>query len=308
MKKKIICLAAACAVFAVFVVAGLWLYGFITVGNGKIEIITNGANSIKTVGVAGLKNEEKEPEKPDNTDKNGTDDPSKNTETPSKDNEKPVKPVKPEKPAVNPEKPAPDVSTAEGFVSAPDGYFDDALIIGDSRAEDLKYYGKIDGADFFTVVGLSIYNVWKKTATVGGVETNITDLLSSKKYGKIYIITGVNECGYNIKQTVKKYGAFIDKVKEMQPNAIIYANANIHITKKESDKNIYDCNNGSLNALNEGIKGLADNKTVYYLDVNPIFDDENGNLRADYTGDGTHLYAKYTIKWADWLKSNVIVK
>ena len=107
---------------------------------------------------------------------------------------------------------------------------------------------------------------------------------------------------------MKKYGAFIDKVKEMQPNAIIYANANIHITKKESDKNIYDCNNGSLNALNEGIKGLADNKTVYYLDVNPIFDDENGNLRADYTGDGTHLYAKYTIKWADWLKSNVIVK
>ena len=117
MKKKIICLAAACAVFAVFVVAGLWLYGFITVDNGKIEIITNGANSIKTVGVAGLKNEEKEPEKPDDTDKNGTDDPSKNTETPSKDNEKPVKPVKPEKPAVNPEKPAPDVSTCLLYTS-----------------------------------------------------------------------------------------------------------------------------------------------------------------------------------------------
>ena len=33
-----------------------------------------------------------------------------------------------------------------------------------------------------------------------------------------------------------------------------------------------------------------------------IFDDENGNLRSEYTGDGTHLYAKYTIKWADWLK------
>ena len=304
MKKKIICLASACAVFAVFIVAGLWLYGFITVDNGKIELITNGAGSVKTVGLVGMKNEEKKPENPD---KSKTKDP----ETPTKDPEKPTdnttKPIeKPEKPAANPE--TPETKPTNGFVAAPDGYFDDALIIGDSRAEDLKYYGKIDGADFFTVVGLSIYNVEKKTAEVGGVETNLTDLLTKKKYGKIYIITGVNECGYNIKQTVKKYGAFVEKIKELQPDAIIYANANIHLTKKESDKNIYDCNNANLNALNDGIKGLADGKTVYYLDVNPIFDDGNGNLRSEYTGDGTHLYAKYTIKWADWLKNNVVVK
>ena len=304
MKKKIICLASACAVFAVFIVAGLWLYGFITVDNGKIELITNGAGSVKTVGLVGMKNEEKKPENPDKSE-------TKDPETPTKDPEKPTdnttKPIeKPEKPAANPE--TLETKPTNGFVAAPDGYFDDALIVGDSRAEDLKYYGKIDGADFFTVVGLSIYNVEKKTAEVGGVETNLTDLLTKKKYGKIYIITGVNEFGYNIKQTVKKYGAFIEKIKELQPDAIIYANANIHLTKKESDKNIYDCNNANLNALNDGIKGLADGKTVYYLDVNPIFDDGNGNLRSEYTGDGTHLYAKYTIKWADWLKNNVVVK
>ena len=304
MKKKIICLASACAVFAVFIVAGLWLYGFITVDNGKIELITNGAGSVKTVGLVGMKNEEKKPENPD---KSETKDPETSTKDPEKPTDNTTKPIeKPEKPAANPE--TPETKPTNGFVAAPDGYFDDALIIGDSRAEDLKYYGKIDGADFFTVVGLSIYNVEKKTAEVGGVETNLTDLLTKKKYGKIYIIPGVNECGYNIKQTVKKYGAFVEKIKELQPDAIIYANANIHLTKKESDKNIYDCNNANLNALNDGIKGLADGKTVYYLDVNPIFDDGNGNLRSEYTGDGTHLYAKYTIKWADWLKNNVVVK
>lgn len=304
MKKKIICLASACAVFAVFIVAGLWLYGFITVDNGKIELITNGAGSVKTVGLVGMKNEEKKTENPDKSETKDPETPTKNPEKPTDNTTKPIE--KPEKPAAKPE--TPEIKPTNGFVAAPDGYFDDALIIGDSRAEDLKYYGKIDGADFFTVVGLSIYNVEKKTAEVGGVETNLTDLLTKKKYGKIYIITGVNECGYNIKQTVKKYGAFVEKIKELQPDAIIYANANIHLTKKESDKNIYDCNNANLNALNNGIKGLADGKTVYYLDVNPIFDDENGNLRSEYTGDGTHLYAKYTIKWADWLKNNVVVK
>ena len=225
MKKKIICLAAACAVFAVFVVAGLWLYGFITVDNGKIEIITDGANSIKTVGVVGLKNEE---EKPDDTDKNGTEEPPKNTETPPKNTETPSKDN--EKPAVKPEKPAPDVSSSEGFVSAPDGYFDDALIIGDSRAEDLKYYGKIDGADFFTVVGLSIYNIEKKTATVGGVETNITNLLSNKKYGKIYIITGVNECGrhklLDMIGDMRLAGGYLNaKISAFKPGHTINTNA-----------------------------------------------------------------------------------
>ena len=32
-----------------------------------------------------------------------------------------------------------------------------------------------------------------------------------------------------------------------------------------------------------------------------IFDDENGGLRADYSSDAFHIYAKHYMEWVDWL-------
>ena len=51
---------------------------------------------------------------------------------------------------------------------------------------------------------------------------------------------------------------------------------------------------------------MADGKKIYYLDANPLFDDSNGCLAADYTSDGTHPYAKHYLTWADWLRNHTI--
>jgi hypothetical protein len=42
--------------------------------------------------------------------------------------------------------------------------------------------------------------------------------------------------------------------------------------------------------------------------VHELFDDENGNLRADASGDSTHVYAKYDLDWCDWLCTKAIVR
>ena len=42
--------------------------------------------------------------------------------------------------------------------------------------------------------------------------------------------------------------------------------------------------------------------------INELFDDENGNLRADASGDSTHVYAKYDLDWCDWLCTKAIVR
>lgn len=47
---------------------------------------------------------------------------------------------------------------------------------------------------------------------------------------------------------------------------------------------------------------MQKNTAASYLDVNPVFDDENGNLRADYSTDGSHILGKYYSVWVDWLK------
>ena len=63
-----------------------------------------------------------------------------------------------------------------------------------------------------------------------------------------------------------------------------------------------------INERNAAIAQLADGKTIFYLDLNPLFDDENGALRADYSGDGVHVRAPYYVQWRDHLYQFGVVK
>ena len=49
---------------------------------------------------------------------------------------------------------------------------------------------------------------------------------------------------------------------------------------------------------------MTNNKNIFYLDVNSIFDDSSGNLRADYTSDKVHIYGKYYKQWTEWIRKN----
>ena len=113
---------------------------------------------------------------------------------------------------------------------------------------------------------------------------------------------GINEIGYNTEKTVRKYRELIVFIQEKQPNASIFIQANLHVDKGRSSKDTV-INNPAINGLNSAISEIADGRNIFYLDVNIIFDDEDGNLSAEKTGDGTHPYAKYYYEWGRWLEA-----
>ena len=207
--------------------------------------------------------------------------------------------------------PASDVETATAeqttepvtsqsiFVTSGMEYFDDALFIGDSRTVGIKLYGTLKNADYFCDKGLMVSRIDDSTVD------NMTawDKLRKKQYAKIYVMLGVNEIGNDIEGTTAKYRRFLDGIKEAQPNAIIYLQANLHVASYKEDSVI---NNERINTLNDNLQAMADNSRVYYIDVNPIFDDENGALQADITSDGLHVLAMYYSDWCDWLCQNTV--
>ena len=177
----------------------------------------------------------------------------------------------------------------------------DALFIGDSRTVGLMEYAGIDGADYFCTVGMSVYNIHKKRVSVPNVgKVTLTELLNGKKYGKIYIMLGINEVGYKFSSTVEKYSELIEFIKDKQPDAVIFIQANLHVSKSRSDSDKV-VNNTAINGLNAELAKLADGKSIFYLDANILFDDEAGGLSADKSGDSTHLYAKYYREWGEWI-------
>lgn len=185
-------------------------------------------------------------------------------------------------------------------------YFDNTLFIGDSRTVGLSEYGDLGNAEAFADNGMSVYKIWNTTVTLrSGKKSKLEPLLTENKYDKIYIMLGINELGYNFEQTVEQYGQLIKDIKKMQPSALIFVEANLHITKEKSNTSkIF--NNENIDRFNQAVKNVADEADVYYLDVNEYFDDEEGSLKKEYTGDGTHVYGKYYAEWIEWILTKAI--
>lgn len=187
-------------------------------------------------------------------------------------------------------------------------YFDDALFIGDSRTVGLREYGTLSNADFFATPGLSVYTVPKTKIAIGdSAEVSLEELLEQKDYGKIYLMLGMNELGYNFEQTVEQYRIFVEDLQSKEPDAILYLCANMHVTITRSENDEIH-NNASINNMNAEIEKLAEEKNLPYLDVNILFDDENGNLNVEYTSDDSHVLGRYYESWCDWLQGQTVVK
>ena len=188
-------------------------------------------------------------------------------------------------------------------------YFDDALFIGDSRTVGLGSYSVLnEHADFLADTGLNIYQVLKKDITYNN-ENKITaqTLLTSKRYGKIYLMLGINEAGTGTAESFcEAYSEVVEQIKKWQPDAVIIIQSimNVGESKSASSPSLNNTNIGNRNAL---LSTLQNDWNVYYLDINPAVCDENGNLISSYSFDQVHLYAQYYYLWSDYLLEHAYV-
>lgn len=191
------------------------------------------------------------------------------------------------------------------FQTVTEEYFDDAAFIGDSRTVGLFEYGGLEErADFYAKISLTIYNVFsEQLARQEGTGKKITaeEALSQKQYGKVYLMLGINELGTGTTETfMEEYKAVVARIRELQPDAVIFVEG---IMKVTGEKNAEDpvFNNRNIEEKNAAIAQLADNRNIFYIDVNEAVCDAEGNLNAEYTIDEVHLKAKYYGIWKQFL-------
>ena len=185
-------------------------------------------------------------------------------------------------------------------------YLDDALFIGDSRTVGLYEYGGLGNAEVFADSGMSIYKVFnEKFALKSGETVTLDEALLAKEFGKIYIMLGINELGYDFEQTVERFAEAIDTIRTYQPQAYIFIQANLHITKEKSEKSEY-FTNSNIDRYNKAISELADGEQIFYLDVNPLYDDEEGCLSKEFTADHAHIKGKHYTEWVDFILQNAV--
>lgn len=189
--------------------------------------------------------------------------------------------------------------------AAPEGYFSDALFIGDSRTQGLELYGGIDEATYYTSTGLMVNTALVKTVvTLDGEQLSIPDALDRQTFGKIYIMLGVNELGWKSQDRfIEYYGQLIDTVREKQPDAVIYIQTIIPVTRQKSESD-ETYNNTRIALFNSCIDKVVEDRDVVLLDVGAALRDADGFLPEGSTFDGVHLNQEYCRKWADFLRAN----
>lgn len=184
-------------------------------------------------------------------------------------------------------------------------YFDDALFIGDSRIVGLQDYSDLGKtADFLAATSLMIYDV-----LAGPIENDETveQALQAKQYGKIYIMVGINELGRGTTEGwLKTYRGVVEQLRAWAPDATIYVMAMMSVTREKSDADaIFNLSN--ITARNHAAATLANNKDIFYIDVNEAVCDSDGYLCSDYTYDQIHPLGRYYSLVQEYLLNHAAV-
>lgn len=192
------------------------------------------------------------------------------------------------------------------FTGVDESYFDDALFIGDSRTVGLRDYTDLsEHADFYCETSLTIYKVMEENFDGQGT---VEEALANKDYKKIYLMVGINELGRGTTEDfMEKYTEVVDTIHVLEPDAKIFIQGIMRVSGKKSNSDAI-FNNSNINARNNAIATLADNKQIFYIDVNEVVCDEEGNLHEDYTFDQIHLLGAYDEIWKQFLLEHGVVE
>lgn len=107
------------------------------------------------------------------------------------------------------------------FVTVTDDYFSDALFIGDSRTDGIRMFSGLNNTTYFCSAGLDFKDAFKKTLSIDKTtKSTLENLLATKKFGKIYIMLGINELGFPMNVIESHATQVIQTVQKYQPGQL----------------------------------------------------------------------------------------
>ncbi len=195
------------------------------------------------------------------------------------------------------------ITTSPTVVALDYTCFENSAFIGNSRVLALKTYGFVNNV--YGSVGLTVETVFFDS--VSGSNVPVIDELNGKNFDKIFILFGDNECGWpDPDNFIRHYAKVISAVKERVPDAEIYLQSVLPVSRHAEEITKYGCTNSKINILNSKIKALADAEGIYFIEPSKALMDIDGKLPDEASSDGIHLNKKYCKKWLNYLVENVV--
>ena len=201
------------------------------------------------------------------------------------------------------EKPAgPDLSERE---AVSDDFFSDAAFMGNSLMDGFRMFSGLTTCDYYAATSMTVAGAASKDCITlqDGSKGTLIDGLMQKSYGKIYILLGINEIGYEVQTFIDLYAKMLDTIIEGQPDCDIYI---MGLTPVSSAKSASSdtFNMTRIKEYNTALHQLAADKGCYYIDLVSALAGDDGYLPANETTDGVHFSAEVYKTWLNYIKTH----
>jgi len=190
-------------------------------------------------------------------------------------------------------------------------YFDDALFVGDSITSGIDSYGIMSNATVIANTGINpstmlTSEVWENA---DGTYSTLLEAASKVDAAKIYVMIGANGVAWIGENAfIDYYTQIIQRLKDDHPDAIIYVQSILPVTKEKSDEGP-SMSNGKIDMYNSRILKMTEELEVYYLDVASAIKNQNGALPSEASPkDGIHFGTATYQKWFDYLRTHTVDK
>lgn len=136
-----------------------------------------------------------------------------------------------------------------------------------------------------------------------GILARMDEILAAKPKA-IFLMDGINDLFRKLPNevSINNYRRIIRMIKAKSPKTKVYIETALPINEEMTTAAYTKGRNKMVPGLNAKIKELAAIEGVTYINIVPLFEDENGNLRKEVTMDGVHLKASAYITWVNYLK------
>lgn len=192
-------------------------------------------------------------------------------------------------------------------------FFSETVFLGDSVTNGLYTYcvknkGVLHGAKFLCAAS---YAVRHAVAEVGGQNVvSITyqgqkmrpeDALAAMGAKRVFIMLGLNDITFGVNWTMKNWDTLIQNIRAKCPDIEIYIQSGTPIwIPKEKD----GLTNANMDKYNGLLERYCKDHGCYFVNVAPIFKNEQGGLKAEYTLDKyVHLNNAGVEAWIAFLKA-----
>lgn len=137
-----------------------------------------------------------------------------------------------------------------------------------------------------------------------GILARMDEILTAKPKA-IFLMDGINDLFRKLPNEVSiyNYKRIIRKIKRLSPKTKIYIESALPINEEMTKEAYTKGRNQLVPALNAAIKKLAEEEEITYINICPLFQDQQGRLKRELTMDGVHLKPSAYIDWVAYLKS-----